>query len=639
MVRYFHHFITNKAVFQMRVIRTLTLFLIFAFLSCVFLFDSGVRGATAQETGAGKKDKKSQAKPADADKKTAKKKTPAGLKEAGAAAASKPLAAGARKYILTQHAARMGEETYSYSIGEDKKIRATAEIKIQSVASVDMLQKYTLEPGGTLASYSLEAQMMGEKQKLDCVYADDEIRAKVYQNGTVENISIRTSGPLYLLDNTNANNYQHIIDAYSHKNGGVQAFKVLVAQKLTLMDIEVDNRGFVKGFMAGKNAEYTEYAAVEKSAGLEIFIYADKGGAVAAVMVPAQKFTAAVEGFELDKTARPPETRDYVAGPYKVKENGVYFKNKSGLKLYSKLTVPAVPSGAAGEASPMRAALIIAGSGPADRDGNSPLLNGSVNNLRDIAEHLAAHGIVSLRYDKRNIGSSDSTGDSPFSEYVSDAVSAVDFLCSKEGVDTGGVYLIGHSEGALIAMSAAAASKKVKGVILMAAPFTAFDKLIMEQVKYNLEYSVSISASDKHEFIKQLADAMKQLKKGQTPKIKEAASVPSMDLIIKSLAGQPKFVGEYLNIVPAKLAASLKVPVLLIGAGLDAQVPVSDFTQYCEFFEKNKIGFHKLMVEGVNHVFKPAGAKNDPGSYTSDAKVASAALNAISSFIMGRLGR
>lgn len=632
----------------MRVIRNLTLFLIFAFLSCVFLFDPGVRGASAQEPGAGKAganqagktDKKGRAKPADADKKAAKKKTPAGVKAgADTAAVSKHLAAGARKYILTQHAARLGEETYSYSIGEDKKIRATAEIKIQSVASVDMLQIYTLEPGGTLASYSLEATMTGEKQKLECVYADDELRAKVYQNGTVENISIRAGGPLYLLDNTNANNYQHIIDAYSHKAGGAQAFKVLVAQKLALMDIEVENRGFVKGFMAGKNAEYTEYRAVEKSAGLEIFIYADRGGAVAAVLVPAQKFTIAAEGFELDKTAGPPETRDYVAGPYKVKESGVYFKNKSGLKLYSKLTVPQAPASAAADAPPMPAALIIAGSGPTDRDGNSPLLNGAVNNLRDIAEHLAAHGIVSLRYDKRNIGLSDTSGDSPFSEYVSDAAAAVDFLCSKDGIDTAGVYLLGHSEGALIAMSAAAASKKVKGVILMAAPFTPFDKLIMEQVKYNLEYSVSISASDKHEFIKQLADAMKQLKKGQTPKIKEAVNVPSMDIIIKSLAGQPKFVGEYLNIVPAKLAAALKVPVLLIGAGLDAQVPVSDFTRYCEFFEKNKIGFHKLMVAGVNHVFKPAGAKNDPGSYTSDAKVASAALNAISSFIMGRLGR
>jgi hypothetical protein len=393
----------------MRVIRFLTLFLVFAFLSFVFLYDSGVRAASAQETGAGKagtkqagkKDKKVQAKPADADKKAAKKKTQAGVNEGASSAVSKPLASGARRYILTQQATRLGEETYTYYIGEDKKIRATAEIKIQSVASVDMVQTYTLEQGGTLASYSLEAMMMGEKQKLDCVYSNDEIRAKVYQNGTVENISIRTGGPLYLLDNTNANNYQHIIDAYSHKTGGVQAFKVLVAQKLTLMDIEVDNRGFVKGFMAGKNAEYTEYRAEAKSAGLEIFVYADKGGAVAAVIVPAQKFTIAVEGFELDKTARPPETRDYVAGPYKVKESGVYFKNKNGLKLYSKLTVPEVPAGAAVEGAPMPAAVIIAGSGPTDRDGNSPLLNGSVNNLRDIAEHLAAHGIVSLRYDKR----------------------------------------------------------------------------------------------------------------------------------------------------------------------------------------------------------------------------------------------
>src|SRR5881394_2701711 len=48
--------------------------------------------------------------------------------------------------------------------------------------------------------------------------------------------------------------------------------------------------------------------------------------------------------------------------------------------------------------------LIISGSGPTDRDGNSPLLKGPDNSLKLLAEGLAANGIASLRYDKRGIG-------------------------------------------------------------------------------------------------------------------------------------------------------------------------------------------------------------------------------------------
>lgn len=629
----------------MRVSRLLKLILVLVFASSVFFIHAAPRGAAAQDNAgkkaagrAAKKDAKKRQNLPPAEKSAVK--TAADGTGAGERRGARVLSSGKRFYTLVQQGVRIGEESYSYSIGEDGKTTATAEIAVRSIAQADMVQKYTLEAGGALLSYTLEAVVNGEKQKLECACAAGEVKSRVYQNGTVETVSLRSRVPLFLLDNMNANNYQHIIDAYSHKAGGVQKFNVFVAQRLTLMELSVENRGFVKGRAAGKAAEFVEYRAFDANSGLEIFIYADKGGAVAAVIVPAQKFTIALEGFELEKTSRPPEVRDFVAGPFKVRESGVFFENNSGLRLYGKLVVPdlsSAPGASPGAGSPMKAAVIIAGSGPTDRDGNSPLINGRIGTLKDIAEHLAACGVASLRYDKRGVGESDPAGDSPFSEYVSDASAAVDFLCSRACVDSTGVYLIGHSEGALIAMSAAAASKKVRGLVLMAAPFTPFDKLIVDQVKFNLEYSVSISPSDRHEFIRQLSDAIKQLKKGQTPKLKEAVSVPSMDIVIKSLVGQPKFVGEYLNIMPAKLAAGVRVPVLLIGAALDAQVPHSDFAGYCEVFAKNKADFHKLMVEGVNHVFKPARAKNDAASYVSDSKVVSAALNAISSFMAGRL--
>src|SRR5678816_1071136 len=77
-------------------------------------------------------------------------------------------------------------------------------------------------------------------------------------------------------------------------------------------------------------------------------------------------------------------------------------------------------------AGPWPAALLIAGSGPTDRDGNSPLLEEPVDNLKRLAQALAARGIASLRYDKRGVGGSSYPGLSEealrFEHLVDDAV-------------------------------------------------------------------------------------------------------------------------------------------------------------------------------------------------------------------------
>ena len=72
-------------------------------------------------------------------------------------------------------------------------------------------------------------------------------------------------------------------------------------------------------------------------------------------------------------------------------------------------------------------ALIIAGSGPTDRDGNSAMLKGANNSLKLLAAGLAAQGIASLRYDKRGIAASAGKGmlneaDLSFETYINDAI-------------------------------------------------------------------------------------------------------------------------------------------------------------------------------------------------------------------------
>jgi alpha-beta hydrolase superfamily lysophospholipase len=70
--------------------------------------------------------------------------------------------------------------------------------------------------------------------------------------------------------------------------------------------------------------------------------------------------------------------------------------------------------------------LIIAGSGPTDRNGNSPAIQGANNSLKYLAEGLAAQGIASVRYDKRGVAESktaaSSESDLRFETYIHDAV-------------------------------------------------------------------------------------------------------------------------------------------------------------------------------------------------------------------------
>ncbi len=105
---------------------------------------------------------------------------------------------------------------------------------------------------------------------------------------------------------------------------------------------------------------------------------------------------------------------------------------------------------------PWPVALIIAGSGPTDRDGNSPALPGANNSLRLLAEALAAHGIASVRYDKRGIAASAAAGP-PESQlrlttYSDDAAAWLRKLDADHRF--AGVAVIGHSEGSVLGMMA-----------------------------------------------------------------------------------------------------------------------------------------------------------------------------------------
>lgn len=125
--------------------------------------------------------------------------------------------------------------------------------------------------------------------------------------------------------------------------------------------------------------------------------------------------------------------------PYEVEE--VRIKNlESGLTIAGTLTYPS-------EGGPFQAVVLIAGSGPMDRDSRFM----QHHPLADIADHLTRAGLMVLRYDKRGIGESEGDyGSSNYAELNSDARAVLHYIKQHANVAAGKVGIIGHSEGGMV---------------------------------------------------------------------------------------------------------------------------------------------------------------------------------------------
>lgn len=122
----------------------------------------------------------------------------------------------------------------------------------------------------------------------------------------------------------------------------------------------------------------------------------------------------------------------------------------------------ALPEGA----GPFAAAVLVSGSGPLDRDGN--VRRGRFDVSRQLAAALAAAGIASLRYDKRGVGRT--PGDwraAGFFDNRDDAAAAVATLRARPEVRPDAVFLVGHSEGAILAAALLGQGAPVAGAVLL----------------------------------------------------------------------------------------------------------------------------------------------------------------------------
>jgi hypothetical protein len=266
-------------------------------------------------------------------------------------------------------------------------------------------------------------------------------------------------------------------------------------------------------------------------------------------------------------------------------------------------------------------ALIIPGSGPTDRDGNSPL-GITASSYRLLAEGLAAEGVSSLRIDKRGMfGSKEAVADPnkvTIRDYADDIHNWVGAIRKEQGAKC--VWVLGHSEGALVALAAAQQPDGICGVILVSGAGRKMSDVIREQLRANPANAPVLDSA---------MTALASLEHGQHVDI--SAMHPALQ---KLFAAQVQdFLIDMFSYDPAKLAASTRVPMLIVQGERDLQVSVADAKALAAAQPNAKL----VLLPRMNHVLKDVASDDRAANLAtySDASfpIDSSAVDAIATFV------
>lgn len=265
--------------------------------------------------------------------------------------------------------------------------------------------------------------------------------------------------------------------------------------------------------------------------------------------------------------------------------------------------------------------LMIPGSGPTDRDGDNPM-GITAAPFRMLAEALASKGVSSVRIDKRGLGGSKAAvadGNSvTVADYASDTHSWVKSIRTKTGAKC--AWVLGHSEGALVALAAAQQPEGICGVILISGAGRKLSDVIREQLRANPANAPVLDSAMK---------ALDSLERG------EHVDVTGMHPALQKLFA-PQVQGFLIDLFrhdPAKLAASLSVPLLIVQGERDLQVSVADAKTLAAAQPNVKL----VLLPAMNHVLKDVASDDRAANFAtyadSSLPVDAGLVDAVANFV------
>lgn len=331
--------------------------------------------------------------------------------------------------------------------------------------------------------------------------------------------------------------------------------------------------------------------------------------------------------------------------PFPYTEEHISYDNlKAGVTLSGTLTLPT-------SKGPFPVVLLIAGSGPIDRDetvfGHKPFLV--------LADYLTRQGIAVLRFDKRGCGKSTGNYDKATSQDFSDDVLAgIAYIKSRQEVNSNQIGLIGHSEGGIIAPMVAAKSKDVAFVVLMAGTGVNGEEILYEQcaliqravgatedtINQCRKFQEQMFTLVKTEPDPQIAaEQMQEIAKNYKATLLETQEKVTLEHLERLAARvNTDWFRYYLTFDPSTTLKQVRVPVLVLNGELDLQVSSKQnllvISKILE--ESGNKDFTIVELPKLNHFFQTC----ETGSIAEYAKIeetiSPSVLNLITEWVLER---
>jgi len=324
------------------------------------------------------------------------------------------------------------------------------------------------------------------------------------------------------------------------------------------------------------------------------------------VLTPSKQVT----GFWI-KPARGSKTTaaKFPPPPYASKpEERAVTTGVKGLPLPGKLSLPR-----RGRSLP--AVVLVHGSGPNDMDETV----GANKPFRDLAWGLAARGVATLRYQKRTRQFPEKFGSNKRytidQEVVDDARAAVALLARTPRIDSKRIFVVGHSLGGMLAPRIARDEPRLAGIVILAGPTRPLEVLIVEQTRR--------LAPDKLREMEAFA------RRVQDPALKPDDTV--------MILGQTTSASYWLDLRgydPARTAAALRRPILVLHGGRDYQVEVVDFEGWKRALA-GRSDVRLRLFPNLNHLFITGKGPSTPAEYQRPGHVAQEVVAEIATFLGG----
>ena len=302
-------------------------------------------------------------------------------------------------------------------------------------------------------------------------------------------------------------------------------------------------------------------------------------------------------------TSKAPDRPQTPKAPFPYGTEDVTFTNgaATGVVLAGTLTLPKA-------SAPYPAIVLVAGSGPNDRDetiaGHKP--------FAVIADALTRRGLAVLRFDKRGVGkSSGNYGAATTADFASDAAAAAAYLRSRRDIAPDGIGLLGHSEGGLIGPLVADADSKLAYLILLAGPGVRGDQILVAQNRAigqaagltaaQLDAAASVNRSLYDLVAAERDDA--KLKAALEGKL-AAAGIPESARPSEIAELTSTWLRSFITYDPGPALSKLRLPVLALIGSKDLQVPPAQNIPVLRAALAGNPLAQVETIDGVNHLFQ-----------------------------------